>query len=460
MNLIGNLDCELKDVSRDFALETFAKDFQPVIEDVLQQHDKLSQRESPLSPLLTVWFVLCLPLRRDLGYPNVLSWLVSGLRSRLPKLSRKPVAEGTLTHARKRIGKQVLHDLFVATAKAAATTLSGDFHGLTTAIIDGSVLTAPDTAENAFKWGKPTASKYRGTAGFPQIRLVALLSASCHSILDAVIGPSRGEGTGEVTVTRQLIERNAREGILFLLDRGFWCFDLLDAILQRGGHFLIRVPSRSKLTPIRGSRRKDGSFLTTITLGKTKRTLRVVRYQLPGFRTCTIATSLLDEAISAMNLVRHYHVRWEIELAYLALKVRMCSRRTGQCPTVLRSKTADLAEQEVYGLLTMFNLIRSLIKQAAKAHGLNPRAISFVDTLQVIQEAVPAMRAARAERLPELYAKLLEDIAECVLSRRRRPRVYRRVVKTQRSKFSMKHWNDREIRRDFDAEVRIQRASA
>jgi hypothetical protein len=321
-------------------------------------------------------------------------------------------------------------------------------------------LSAPDTPENALEWGKPTASNYRGTAGFPQVRLVALLSAACHSILDAVIGPSRGEGTGEVTVTRQLIERNAREGLLFLFDRGFWCFDLLDAILQRGGHFLIRVPNTTKLTVIRGSRRKDGSFLTSIRMGKTQRTLRVVRYRLPGFRTCTIATSLLDEAISAMDLVFHYHVRWEIELAYAAIKVRMCARRTGQCPTVLRSKKPDLVEQEVYALLSMYNLIRSLVKQAAKAHGLNPLAISFVDTLQVIYEAIPRMRGARAEMLPELYERLLGDLAECVLDRRRRPRVYRRVVKTQRSKFPMKHWNDQEIRRDFVTEVRIQGAAA
>ena len=462
MRFIGNLDCELKDVSKDFTLEPFAKDFQPVIEETLRHHKKLPQRKSPLSPLLTVWLVLCLPLRRDLSYPNVLSWLLSGLRRRFPGLSRKPLADGAITHARARIGKEVFRDLFFATARKAAT-VAADFHGLVSVIIDGSLLTAPDTPQNALEWGKPTASKYRGTAGFPQLRLVALLSAGCHSILDAVIGPSRGTGTGEVTVTRQLIERNAREGLLFLFDRGFWCFDLLDEILQRGAHFLIRVPSHAKLSPIQGSRQKDGSFLARMRDGKKKagHTVRVVRYQFPGFRSCRIVTSLLDETISAMDLVRHYHVRWEIELAYAAIKVRQCARRTGQCPTVLRSKRPDFAEQEVYALLTMYNLVRSLIKEAATAHhGGDALAISFVDALRAILEAIPAMRGARAELLPDLYQVLLRDVAECVLDRRRRPRVYRRAVKVQRSKFPLKRWNDREIRRDFEAEVRIQRATA
>ena len=127
----------------------------------------------------------------------------------------------------------------------------------------------------------------------------------------------------------------------------------------------------------------------------------------------------------------------------------------------MRSKRPDFAEQEVYALLTMYNLVRSLIKEAATAHhGGDALAISFVDALRAILEAIPAMRGARAELLPDLYQVLLRDVAECVLDRRRRPRVYRRAVKVQRSKFPLKRWNDREIRRDFEAEVRIQRATA
>jgi hypothetical protein len=439
MDIIGQLDRDLKDLSKDFTLEALADGFQPAIDAALREHKKDLQRESVLSPRLVTWLVLSLCLQRTLGYLNTLAWVLSGLRHRFTALEREPVTDGAIPRARNRLGVPVIRDLFRHTTREAADTVP-DFHGLVSVIIDGSILTAPDTSENVVRWGKPTASVRRGTAGFPQVRLVALLVATSHMMLDAVIGASRGKGTGEVTVARDLILRSAREGLVFLLDRGFYALDFLAEILEHQAHFLVRVPAGAKLTPIRRSRRPDGSFLAWITNPKTKalQKVRVVRYQIPGFPGCRIVTSLLDEAISAEELVRHYHRRWEVELAFCSMKVRQSARKTGQCPTLLRSKLSNLVEQEVYALLTTFNLVRLLIRKAATAHGCDPLAISFTDALRVILEAVVEMRGARAELLPDIYRRLLRDIAACVMTRRRRPRVYPRVVKTQRSKFPLK----------------------
>jgi hypothetical protein len=258
-------------------------------------------------------------------------------------------------------------------------------------------------------------------------------------------------------VARDLIVRNARRGLLFLLDRGFFAVDFLAEIVRRDAHFLVRVPRGPNLSPIRGSRRADGSYLTWLVDPETgvRRKIRVVRYQIPGFQVDRLATSLLDEEITAQELARHYHRRWEVELAYASMKVHQCSRQTGQCPTLLRSKGPALVEQEIYALLATFNLVRLLIRKAARTHGCDPLAISFTGALRVIREAVVEMRGARATLLPALYARLLGDIAACVMPRRRRPRAYPRVVKTQRSPFPLKRWNQREIRRDFGAEIHI-----
>lgn len=335
MDFIGQLDRDLKDLTADFTLEALAKDFQPRILETLSQHQKDRQRKSVLSPAVTVWLVLALPLQRTLSYVNVFGWLLSGLRHRFPGIDRRPVTDGAITHARKRIGMPVFRDLFRATTRKAAEA-AADFHGLLSVIIDGSLLTTPDTPDNAVHWGKPTASIERGTAGFPQVRLLALLVAGSHVLLDAVLGPSRGKGTGEVTVARHLILRNARQGFLFLFDAGFWAGDFLHEILETGAHFLIRVPSHPKLTPIRQSRRTDGSYLAWLENPKTKarRKVRVVCYQIPGFRSCRIATSLLVETISAAELVRHYHCRWEIEISQAH-----CTHRTNRLK--FRFATAD-----------------------------------------------------------------------------------------------------------------------
>lgn len=183
--------------------------------------------------------------------------------------------------------------------------------------------------------------------------------------------------------------------------------------------------------------------------------VRVIEYQIKGFRRTRLATSLLDPTIEAVELVHHYHKRWEIELAYDAIKTHQCATRTGQPKTIIRSKLPELVEQELFAMLTLYNLLRDLINQSAKKHGLDPLAISFVDTLQAVIDAVPLMQRAPAERLRFLYEQLLEDIAHCEMKRWRRKRAYPRVVKVKMSNFQLKRSCHKQTFRDFEAETKI-----
>ncbi len=154
MTFIGKMADGLEAAARNFTVEVLAKDLQPEVLAALMRHNKDSQRESKLSPLLTVWLILMLPLRRELSYPNLLGWLVSGLRSLGWDIPRHAVAEGTITHARKRIGVEVIRDLFEA-SKKIVSPLKPDFHGLLSLAIDGTGLTMPDTPENVERFRKP-----------------------------------------------------------------------------------------------------------------------------------------------------------------------------------------------------------------------------------------------------------------------------------------------------------------
>jgi hypothetical protein len=330
-------------------------------------------------------------------------------------------------------------------------------------------MTMPNTPENVQRFGKPRCG--RSEAAFPQVRMVGMVAVTDQAVIDFDYGPCVGKGTGERTLAMKLVLANVLLELLFLLDRGFFGFDFLDTIIQKGAHWLIRVPKHVKLEPIRKSRRPDGSYLAWLE-GKVedpagpdprgrkrwipvRHQVRVVRYQIKGFRPSRLATTLLDAEIGAAELVRHYHRRWEVELAYDSIKTHQSARRTGQCSTVLRSKIPQLVEQELYAMLTTYNLVRSLINEAAAKHGVDPLAISFVDALWALIDAIPGMRSARAERLRFLYDQLLDDIARCVLERRRRPRAYPRVVKVKMSNFKLKRKQHQEIRRDFVAETKV-----
>ena len=143
---------------------------------------------------------------------------------------------------------------------------------------------------------------------------------------------------------------------------------------------LSKLPRRAKFKPIKSF--ADGSFLARITYKipdpdapKTKSgrqrwkkvylDVRVIRFQIPGFRPVTLVTNILDPEITAREIALHYHQRWDIEVAYDEIKTHQCATLRGQSPTTFRSKRPDLVKQELYALLIMYNAVRLLIYQAA-----------------------------------------------------------------------------------------------
>ena len=114
--------------------------------------------------------------------------------------------------------------------------------------------------------------------------------------------------------------------------------------------------------------------------------VRVIRFQIPGFRPVTLVTNILDLGIPAREIALHYHQRWDIEIAYDEIKTHQCATSRGQSPATFRSKRPDLVKQELYALLIMYNAVRLLIYQAATKQGKDPRFISFLDALQHIQD--------------------------------------------------------------------------
>jgi len=72
---------------------------------------------------------------------------------------------------------------------------------------------------------------------------------------------------------------------------------------------------------------------------------------------------------------------WSIELAYKSIKSTL--RGT---PRRLRGRTADLAEQEVWGLLTVYNALITLAVTTAADLGIDPDEISFTVVLRATRD--------------------------------------------------------------------------
>src|SRR5262249_16731103 len=105
-----------------------------------------------------------------------------------------------------------------------------------------------------------------------------------------------------------------------------------------------------------------------------------VRVEQPGFRTRTIivATTLLDACeITKDDLGEVYRARWNAELDLRSLKETMQM-------DILRCKTPELVRKEIWTHILAYNLIRTVMAQAASKHDIDPRSISFKGAMQTL----------------------------------------------------------------------------
>ena len=451
---------QLAEFTAEYDLQPIASHLSGIIKECLAGAPSLKCRQGTiLVPAFVIWFVILSTIRRDLSYSGIMDWMISGLRWLSCCLPKQLIAEGSMSHARVRIGLTIFQLIFKKLT-LSFTTLKSDFHKWTTVIFDGTTCTTPDTQSNRDKFHKSKSG--RGESAFPMLRVVALLSASTRLILDFAYGSSKGKGTGERTLMNSLLAKLSQKNLLFLLDAGLYSFATVFAIRAKECDFLIKVSSTVNLPVISDSRvpdgymarYPDGSYLSEIN-GKilnieasteqnkkwNQETIivRVIEYQVPGFLPRRLVTSVLDPTINAKELIIHYHRRWEVEISFCEIKTRQCATLKGQMPTIFRSKTSELVEQELYAMLIAYNLLRDLMYQSANEYGKNPLLLSFLESLQLVIDLVHFISHVSSQFREIQHQYLLSLISQSEIDRPRRKRTNPRVVKIKMSKFKRKN---------------------
>ena len=138
----------LKKIGLSLAIEPFTSLINSTIDDVLKEHNKDKFRKGTiLSPRIMIWLVFAITLRRDLNYYKALDWLLSGFRWESLDIPKQIVKNGTISHARVKLGIDVFRDIFYKLA-TRFSNIEADFHGFVTAMFDGSSMTMPDTESN------------------------------------------------------------------------------------------------------------------------------------------------------------------------------------------------------------------------------------------------------------------------------------------------------------------------
>jgi hypothetical protein len=290
-------------------------------------------------------------------------------------------------------------------------------------LFDGSTVSMPDPPANRHAYSL-TYNQTPGT-NFAPARIGAIISLSCGAILDLGICRYAGKGQGEVSLLRRMWDA-LRPGDVLLGDRLMSGWVGMHLLRQRGVDTVSRLSTHRRADFRPGKRlgrddhlvqwKKPTSIRSvdrpTYNALPDSITVREARFRVEqaGFRTrsVVVVTTLLDpEQASKEELASLYRARWNNELDLRSIKVTLQM-------DVLRCKTPELVRKEIWAHALAYNLIRTVMAQAAAEHDGEPRSISFKATLQVLEAFRPliAFQSHRgAAHRGTLYEQILRAIA-------------------------------------------------
>jgi Insertion element 4 transposase N-terminal/Transposase DDE domain len=362
-----------------------------LVDAVLAETGRQSQRQRQLPARLVVYYVMALTLYAQSSYGEVLRGLLEGVRwLRLGGAELAVATKSAVTRARVRLGATPMRVLFERLACPFATPGAPGawYRGCRLVSLDGTTLDLPDAPELEARYGRPGAS--RGTSSYPQLQLLSLTECGTHAIFAVAL--DRYDAS-EVRLAPALLAQ-LRPEMLCLADRAFVGFEMWREAAATGANLLWRLRANQVL-PCR-QRLADGSYLSRLYASPAHRrrdedglVVRVIEYRLAGVPGAEplyrLVTTLLDPvAAPAVELAALYHERWESEGTFAELKVSLPGERL-----MLRSRRADLVEQEVYGLLLVHLALRQLMYEASRQNGCDPDQLSFLHTVRVVRRHLP-----------------------------------------------------------------------
>ena len=382
--------------------------------------ERVDYNDSIFTPFLT----LCTFLSQVLDPDHSCRAAVARVIVFLAITGRKPCSEhtGAYCDARRRLPLGVIIHLVRQTAREAEDRARPDWLWKQRRIIlaDGSTVSMPDTTRNQRVFPQ---SRSQGVGlGFPLARLLVLISLATGLVRDLAVGPYAGKETGETALFRPLWDR-LEAGDVVLGDRYFASFFGIAGLSQRGVDSLFRMHQCRRYDFRRGRRlgiedhvvtwlkpdRPDWMDEETYAQMPDHLTVRELRFKVEhrGYRVneIVLVTTMLDaELYSKEELADLYLKRWHIELDLRSIKDVLQM-------DVLRCRSPEMVEKEIWMHLLAYNVIRSGITEAAKAHQKQPRQLSFKGALQTMTAFHESLRTATGEQRDRLWAVMLKAIA-------------------------------------------------
>ena len=416
-----------------------------VIEKAFQKAN-YTYRQCFFDPVLTTWTFLSQTLDTDRSCRKALS-RVKAYQSEesAPIYDNEPKScdTGAYCKARQRLPEDVLKHLYQTVSQHIESGVDQTrlWLGRRVFVSDGTTVLLPDTPENQADY--PQHPGQKEGCGFPLTKLVVLFSLTTGAVIDAVCDVW---STYEPALLK-LMSDSLRPMDVLVCDRIYCTYaDIFFWQYQQQIDVVFRLHQRRIVDFRKGKRLGKHDHIFTWEkprqcpkgidqdryeqLPETLQ-IRVIRFAIDhkGYRstTITVATTLLDANVyPKTEITALYEKRWQVEINLRHLKSTMDM-------DMLRTKSPQMIRKEISIYLLAYNLIRSLIEQAAKTQGTDPLRLSFAGTMQHLNTFLPLMAMASHKKSTHFYQTLLVFVARERLPdrpHRFEPRVVKRRPKS------------------------------
>ena len=391
--------------------------------------ENIPSRRCFFDPMVTTWAFLSQVLDSDRSCRKAISRIFAYFSDTQPVTAPvdwidSPSDTGAYCKARQRLPLGALQRLYrtVATRQEEDAAPERRWWGRRVFLSDGTTVLMPDTQANQAVY--PQHTNQQEGCGFPLAKLVTIFSLTTGAIIEAITDVWSAYEPGLLRKINACLKPND----ILVADAIYGAYVEIALLQHQLVDSVFCLHGSRKVDFRQGQRvgKKDGLFtwekpkhcppsLSTPLFDRIPSTLRVriLRFTIDrkGFRArpITVVTTLLDPRAYPKNeIARLYGLRWEAEINLRHLKSSMDME-------MLRTKSPEMVHKELALYFLAYNLIRSLMTEAALSYGKDPLRLSFKGTLQHLNTFLPLLASAGPTKRHQHYQLLLLLIAREIL---------------------------------------------
>lgn len=291
------------------------------------------------------------------------------------------------------------------------------WHGMSVIAFDGSKYDLPATRELRDEFDPQSGFQYEGRGHYPQCLVTTAYDVFRRlPVARSVVG-IHGSEREEAQALLPFVPPRC----VLLFDRGYPSFDLIAYLREHHkGYFLFRCPAESTFpaveTFVRSDRQEDyitltpsNNYLQGLSAKKRKKArgiqLRVIRLVSSGGKVSVLLTNMLNKSRFATGeIIELYFRRWAVEDHYRTEKVVLEIEK-------FHGKTPNSIRQELFAVVIMSVIARTLMMITARVHGPSKAEFQFKNAVMTLASEAAMLVPHDPAAAVEIFSEILNAIS-------------------------------------------------